>query len=101
MVMIFYVLFCLLFNDGCLGSCLYLFNFGDGLLFCGDVVYVLLVGSYVCQVLELMLVEIELFVLLEDFQVCGIEDVFVCLVVVDYFGFVEFVICFDKVNSWL
>ena len=48
------------FNDGRLGSCLYLLNPGDGLLLCGDAVHALLAGSHACQALELMPAEIEL-----------------------------------------
>ena len=77
------------FNDGRLGSCLYLLNPGDGLLLCGDAVHALLAGSHACQALELMPAEIELFALLEDLQARGIEDVPARLVAVDYPGFVE------------
>ncbi|WP_159333911.1 sulfurtransferase complex subunit TusB, partial [Klebsiella pneumoniae] len=63
------------FNDGRLGSCLYLLNPGDGLLLCGYAVHALLAGSHACQALELMPAEIELFALLEDLQARGIEDV--------------------------
>ncbi len=72
------------FNDGRLGSCLYLLNPGDGLLLCGDAVHALLAGSHACQALELMPAEIELFALLEDLQARGIEDVPARLVAVDY-----------------
>lgn len=89
------------FNDGRLGSCLYLLNPGDGLLLCGDAVHALLAGSHACQALELMPAEIELFALLEDLQARGIEDVPARLVAVDYPGFVELATRFDKVNSWL
>ncbi len=89
------------FNDGRLGSCLYLLNPGDGLLLCGDAVHALLAGSHTYQALELMPAEIELFALLEDLQARGIEDVPARLVAVDYPGFVELATRFDKVNSWL
>lgn len=88
------------FGDTRLDSCLRLLGAPDGLLLCGDGVYALQAQSRPFKQLEARLSSLQLFVLTEDLQARGLS----CPTwaqSVDYPGFVELSIRFDKVNTWL
>ncbi|EIK96418.1 sulfur relay protein TusB/DsrH [Pseudomonas sp. M47T1] len=79
------------FTDQRLASCLRLLGKDDGLLLTGDAVYALLNDS-------LAHLQGRVYALAEDVQARGIST---DATVVDYPGFVQLSIDFDKVNTWL
>ncbi|MEB0206108.1 sulfurtransferase complex subunit TusB [Pseudomonas sp. CCC3.1] len=88
------------FSDTRLGSCLRILSTKDALLLCGDAVYALQPQSSILKGLEEQSDTLTLFVLEEDLLARSIE----CppwATCVDYPGFVELSIRYDKVNSWL
>jgi tRNA 2-thiouridine synthesizing protein B len=88
------------FSDGRLDSCLRLLGEHDAILLCGDATYALTPASAPLQVLEGRLDSLKLFALEEDVQARNIPAP-AWANQVDYPGFVELTIRFDKVNSWL
>lgn len=87
------------FADTSAASCLRLLGAGDGLLLTGDAVYALQPGSAPCARLR-ELADRPLFALAEDLQARGLQaPEFVSAV--DYTGFVELTLRFERVNSWL
>jgi tRNA 2-thiouridine synthesizing protein B len=87
------------FADTSAASCLRLLGAGDGLLLTGDAVYALQPGSAPCARLR-ELADRPLFALAEDLQARGLQaPEFVSAV--DYAGFVELTLRFERVNSWL
>lgn len=88
------------FADASGASCLRLLGPGDGLLLCGDAVYALLPDTVPCKTLGALPADRPLFALAEDLQARGIAAPdFVHTL--DYPGFVELTLRFDRVNSWL
>ncbi|MCQ4347073.1 sulfurtransferase complex subunit TusB [Pseudomonas stutzeri] len=88
------------FADTSGASCLRLLGAGDGLLLCGDAVYALQPGSAPCAMLRALPADRPLFALAEDLEARGIAapDFIQAL---DYPGFVELTLRFERVNSWL
>ncbi|WP_462402734.1 sulfurtransferase complex subunit TusB [Pseudomonas sp. Marseille-QA0332] len=86
-------------GDERLRSCLRVMGACDGLLLCGDGVQALRPGSEPCQTLGAAALQGRLFVLAEDLQARAIADELA--EVVDYPGFVELTLRYDKVNTWL
>ena len=88
------------FADTSGASCLRLLGAGDGLLLTGDAVYALQPDSRPLAVLSALPADRPLFALAEDLEARGIATPdFVQ--VVDYAGFVELSLRFERVNSWL
>ncbi|CAM3191023.1 sulfur relay protein DsrH [Pseudomonas floridensis] len=87
------------FTDTRLDSCLRLLGPQDGVLLCGDATYALLPDSAPLQKLREAGLQ-SLFVLEEDVQARNLKPSS-GIVNVDYAGFVELSIRFDKVNTWL
>lgn len=88
------------FADTSSASCLRLLGPGDGLLLCGDAVYALQPGSQPFEVLRALPADRRLFALAEDLQARGIAaPEFVHPL--DYPGFVELTLRFERTNSWL
>ncbi|MGY2239041.1 sulfurtransferase complex subunit TusB [Pseudomonas gingeri] len=88
------------FTDSRLGSCLRLLGSEDALLLTGDAVYALQPRSLPLEALEERAPELRLFALDEDLLARGLE----CpdwATRVDYPGFVELSVRYDKVNTWL
>ena len=88
------------FSDTRLGSCLRILGTDDALLLCGDAVYALQPHSSILKTLEEKSSTLKLFALEEDLLARNLE----CpswATGVDYPGFVELSIHYDKVNSWL
>jgi tRNA 2-thiouridine synthesizing protein B len=79
------------FSDQRLASCLRLLGAGDGVLLTGDAVYALLND-------DLAHLAGRLYALEEDVRARAIET---GVPLVDYPGFVQLSIDFDKVNTWL
>ncbi|MBI6574895.1 sulfurtransferase complex subunit TusB [Pseudomonas viridiflava] len=87
------------FTDNRLDSCLRLLSDNDGILLCGDATYALTQSSPVSQKLQQAGSQ-SLFVLDEDLKARNLP-LPAGIVSVDYAGFVELSIRFDKVNTWL
>ncbi|WP_122418459.1 sulfurtransferase complex subunit TusB [Pseudomonas syringae] len=87
------------FTDNRLDSCLRLLGDNDGILLCGDATYALTPSSPVSQKLQQAGSQ-SLFVLDEDLKARNLALPH-GIVSVDYAGFVELSIRFDKVNTWL
>ncbi len=88
------------FSDSRLSSCLRLLGANDGLLMTGDAVYALQPGSQPFEVLRALPADRRLFALAEDLQARGIAaPEFVHPL--DYPGFVELTLRFERTNSWL
>ncbi|MBP0945428.1 sulfurtransferase complex subunit TusB [Pseudomonas alliivorans] len=87
------------FTDNRLESCLRLLGENDGVLLCGDAAYALMPSGPVSQTLQQTGSQL-LFVLDEDLKArnLALPD---GITRVDYAGFVELSIRFDKVNTWL
>jgi tRNA 2-thiouridine synthesizing protein B len=87
------------FTDTRLSSCLRLMGSDDALLLCGDAVYALMPSSAPLQALQAH-TALKLFVLDEDAKArtLVLPD---GVTAVDYPGFVELSIQYDKVNTWL
>jgi tRNA 2-thiouridine synthesizing protein B len=88
------------FSDSRLNSCLRLVGEHDAILLCGDATYSLTPASAALQALEDRLGGLKLFALEEDMQARNIQAP-AWTSQVDYAGFVDLTIRFDKVNSWL
>lgn len=88
------------FSDSRLTSCLRVLGDNDAVLLCGDATYALSPSSAPLQTLEGMHDRLRLYALQEDVLARNIHlpD---WVKQVDYSGFVELTIRFDKVNSWL
>ncbi|UFH51268.1 sulfurtransferase complex subunit TusB [Pseudomonas sp. KNUC1026] len=80
------------FTDNRLDSCLRLLGLEDGVLLCGDATYALRTPD--------ALKGARLFVLAEDAEARGLE-VPPPAQAIDYSGFVELALAYDKVNTWL
>ena len=88
------------FSDTRLASCLRILGTGDALLLCGDAVYALQPNSNARKLLQENLGAQSLFILEEDLVARHLE----CpqwATAVDYPGFVQLSIQYDKVNTWL
>lgn len=88
------------FSDSRLTSCLRVLGDSDAVLLCGDATYALSPSSAPLQALEDQRDRLKLFVLEEDVLARNIQ-LPGWVTRVDYNGFVELTIRFDKVNSWL
>ena len=86
------------FGDERLASCLRLLGAHDALLLCGDAVYALRSGSEAYRQLQAASLAQRLFALDEDLQARAVGN---DPAAVDYAGFVELSLHYDKVNSWL
>jgi tRNA 2-thiouridine synthesizing protein B len=87
------------FGDERLASCLRLLGTDDALLLCGDAVYALRSGSEPHRQLQAAGLARRLFALDEDVQARAVGNDLAKAV--DYAGFVELSLLYDKVNSWL
>ncbi|MBJ9976503.1 sulfurtransferase complex subunit TusB [Pseudomonas sp. S75] len=87
------------FGDDRLSTCLRLLGTQDAVLLCGDATYALMPGSEPCQALLDAGVEGRLFALDEDLTARSLPREHGQPV--DYPGFVELSLRFDKVNTWL
>ncbi|PYB76244.1 sulfurtransferase complex subunit TusB [Pseudomonas sp. LB-090624] len=87
------------FGDERLASCLRLLGTDDALMLCGDAVYALRSGSEPHRQLHDAGLAQRLFALDEDLQARAIGNDLAKAV--DYAGFVELSLQYDKVNSWL
>lgn len=87
------------FGDERLATCLRLLGTDDALLLCGDAVYALRSGSEPHRQLQAAGLAERLFALEEDVQARAVDDELAKTV--DYSGFVELSLLYDKVNSWL
>lgn len=88
------------FTDTSGTTCLRLLGAGDGLLLTGDAVYALQPGSRPFEVLNQLPTDRQLFVLTEDLDARGLTAPdFVQAV--DYAGFVDLTLRFERTNSWL
>jgi tRNA 2-thiouridine synthesizing protein B len=87
------------FTDSRLTSCLRVLGPADAVLLCGDATYALTDSTAPLNALQALSAN-QLFVLEEDIQArsMAVPD---WVKVVDYPGFVELSIHFDKVNTWL
>jgi tRNA 2-thiouridine synthesizing protein B len=87
------------FGDERLASCLRMLGTDDALLLCGDAVYALRSGSEPHRQLQAAGLARRLFALDEDVQARAVGNGLAKAV--DYAGFVELSLHYDKVNSWL
>lgn len=88
------------FADTSGASCLRLLGAGDGLLLSGDAVHALQPGSRPFEVLSRLPADRPIFALAEDLDARGLAAPdFVQAV--DYAGFVELTLRFERTNSWL
>ncbi|MCX2888787.1 MULTISPECIES: sulfurtransferase complex subunit TusB [Pseudomonas] len=87
------------FGDDRLASCLRLLGTDDALMLCGDAVYALRSDSEPHRQLHDAGLAQRLFALDEDLQARAIGNDLAKAV--DYAGFVELSLQYDKVNSWL
>ena len=87
------------FGDERLASCLRLLGAEDALLLCGDAVYALRSGSEPYGTLQAAGLAQRLFALDEDVQARAVGNELAKTL--DYPGFVELSLQYDKVNSWL
>ncbi|WP_455231209.1 sulfurtransferase complex subunit TusB [Geopseudomonas aromaticivorans] len=88
------------FTDTSGASCLRLLGAGDAVLLSGDAVYALQPGSRPFEVLGALPADRPLFALAEDLDARGLSAPdFVHAV--DYAGFVELTLRFERTNSWL
>jgi tRNA 2-thiouridine synthesizing protein B len=88
------------FTDNRLTSCLRLLGAQDAILLCGDAVYALQANSAPFNALQARVDTLSVFVLAEDTQARGLQ-VPDWVKSIDYPGFVELSIHYDKVNTWL
>lgn len=88
------------FADSRLNSCLRILNSADAILLCGDATYALAPATAAHQMLDAKADTLKLFVLDEDARArnLSLPD---WVTSVDYPGFVELSVHYDKVNSWL
>jgi len=87
------------FTDSRLTSCLRLLGPADGVLLCGDATYALTDSTAPLEALQALGAN-KVFVLEEDIQARSMAAPD-WVNVIDYPGFVELSIRFDKVNTWL
>ncbi|GLO16150.1 DsrH like protein [Pseudomonas putida] len=87
------------FGDERLASCLRLLGTDDALLLCGDAVYALRSDSEPHHLLQAAHLTGRLYALEEDVQARAVDNDLAKAV--DYAGFVELSLHYDKVNSWL
>lgn len=87
------------FGDERLATCLRLLGTDDALLLCGDAVYALRTGSEPHRQLQAAGLTQRLFALEEDMQARAVGNELAKAL--DYPGFVELSLHYDKVNSWL
>ncbi|KAF4559487.1 sulfurtransferase complex subunit TusB [Pseudomonas asiatica] len=87
------------FGDERLATCLRLLGTDDALLLCGDAVYALRTGSEPHRQLQAAGLTQRLFALEEDVQARAVGNELAKTL--DYPGFVELSLHYDKVNSWL
>ena len=88
------------FSDTRLASCLRILGSVDALLLCGDAAYGLQPNTAACKLLQENVALQRLFILEEDLLARHLE----CpqwATAVDYAGFVQLSIQYDKVNTWL
>ena len=88
------------FSDNRLTSCLRLLGAQDAILLCGDAVYALQADSAPFTALQARVDTLNVFALAEDTQARGLA-VPDWVKSVNYPGFVELSIHYDKVNTWL
>jgi tRNA 2-thiouridine synthesizing protein B len=88
------------FSDGRLNSCLRVLGSQDGLLLCGDAVHGLQRGSAAWEKLQRAATHGQLYALQEDVSARAIQ-LDPQVKPVDYPGFVQLSLNFDKVNTWL
>jgi tRNA 2-thiouridine synthesizing protein B len=88
------------FADSRLTSCLRLLGHKDALLLCGDATYALTQATAPLQALESRISSFELYALEED-ALARHVSVPGWVKCVDYAGFVELSIRYDRVNTWL
>jgi tRNA 2-thiouridine synthesizing protein B len=88
------------FADTRLTSCLRLLGAADAILLCGDAAYALMEATAPRSALDARAAELTLFILDEDAMARSIP-VPAWVKRVDYPGFVELSIQYDKVNTWL
>ncbi|MFJ3466196.1 sulfurtransferase complex subunit TusB [Pseudomonas sp. NPDC090201] len=88
------------FADSRLNTCLRVLGGEDAILLCGDATYALNASTVARQALDARADNLKLFVLDEDATARHIElpD---WVKAVDYPGFVELSVHYDKVNTWL
>lgn len=88
------------FADSRLSSCLRLLGSEDAILLCGDATYALTASTAARQTLDTYADHLKLFVLAEDVKARNLTmpD---WVNGVDYAGFVELSVRYDKVNTWL
>jgi tRNA 2-thiouridine synthesizing protein B len=88
------------FADSRLNSCLRVLGHEDAILLCGDATYALTPSTAARQSLDDKAESLRLFVLDEDAQArnLALPD---WVTRVDYPGFVELSVQYDKVNTWL
>jgi len=88
------------FADTSGASCLRLLGPGDGLLLSGDAVHALQSGSQPFDALRALPADRPCFALAEDLAARGLA-VPDFVQAVDYAGFVELTLRFERTNSWL
>jgi tRNA 2-thiouridine synthesizing protein B len=88
------------FTDSRLSTCLRLLGAADALLLCGDATYALAETSEPFKALQTLAGNRQLFALEEDVQARNLS-VPAWARVIDYPGFVDLSIRYDKVNTWL
>ncbi|MFY1663836.1 sulfurtransferase complex subunit TusB [Pseudomonas sp. Pseu.R1] len=88
------------FADTRLSSCLRVLGHEDAILLCGDATYALNAATAARQLLDARAESMRLFVLDEDAKArnLALPD---WVTLVDYPGFVELSVSYDKVNTWL
>lgn len=88
------------FTDGRLNSCLKVLGAHDGLLLCGDAVHGLQPGSTTWATLQHTAASGRLYALEEDLSARAVAAA-PQVKPLDYPGFVQLSLDFDKVNTWL
>ena len=88
------------FTDSRLTRCLRLLGVDDAILLCGDATYALVASTAARLALESKVEALNLYVLDEDVKARHVTLPYWAKSV-DYPGFVELSIRFDKVNTWL
>ncbi|TDV61298.1 sulfurtransferase complex subunit TusB [Pseudomonas sp. LP_7_YM] len=88
------------FADSRLSSCLRLLGSQDAVLLCGDATYALTASTAARQTLDTQADHLKLFVLAEDLKARNLTLPH-WVGSVDYTGFVELSVHYDKVNTWL
>ncbi|WP_110950542.1 sulfurtransferase complex subunit TusB [Pseudomonas bohemica] len=88
------------FADSRLSSCLRVLGHEDAILLCGDAVYALTPATAARQTLDAKADSLQLFILDEDVKARNLTPPD-WVRSVDYPGFVELSVQFDKVNTWL